>query len=91
MEVSAEAFQLLFRRKDSKLLVTSLLELNRELENREPSTQEINDIRSVVPQVYYNFLDVFSKEASDELPPLYAYNYRIELEKASLELGYILL
>jgi hypothetical protein len=89
LEISAEAFQFLAKRQDTELFVTSLIELDRELEERVPAIIEISaDTKRVVPQEYHKFLDVFSKEASDELPPSRAYDHRIELEKPSSELGY---
>ena len=55
------------RRKDSELLVISLYEIDRELEDREPSLPK--DTKPA-PNEYRGFSDVFSKEALDKLPPV---------------------
>jgi hypothetical protein len=33
----------------------------------------------VIPECYYDYLDVFLKEVSDTLPPVRPYNHKIEL------------
>ena len=40
-----------------------------------------NNPRSVVPQEYYDFLDVFSKIDSDTLLPHRKYNHKIHFEE----------
>ncbi len=39
------------------------------------------DPKSVVPQEYHDFLDVFSKKDSDTLPPHRKYDHKIHLEE----------
>lgn len=39
------------------------------------------DLKSVLPQKYYDFLDDFLKKASDTLPPYQKYDHKIQLEK----------
>ena len=39
------------------------------------------DPKSVVPQEYHDFLDVFSKKNSDTLPPHRKYDHKIHLEE----------
>ncbi len=60
------------RRKDSELLVISLYEIDRELEDREPSSPKDTKL---APNEYRGFSDVFSKEALDKLPPYRSYDY----------------
>ena len=62
-EISAEAFQLLAKRKDLELLVVSLYELDRELGERESAT--LPKDTKPLPGHYHDFLDVFLKEALD--------------------------
>lgn len=71
------------------MFAISLYELNREIKDR-IETEEAKDIRKVVSLAYYNFLDVFSKKASNKLPISRAYNHVIELEELSSKskLGY---
>jgi hypothetical protein len=76
----------LSRRKDSELLVISLYEIDRELEDRrEPSSPKDTKL---APNEYRGFSDVFSKEASDKLPPYRSYDYQIVLEKPASKLGF---
>ena len=37
-------------------------------------------LRRIIPKEYYDLIDVFSKTASDELPPYRIYDYKIQLE-----------
>ena len=74
------------KRKDLKLLVVSLYELDRELGERESATL-LKDTKLLLGY-YYDFLDVFLKEALDQLPPSRSYDYKIELEKPASKLSY---
>jgi hypothetical protein len=78
----------LSRRKDLELLAISLYELDRKLKDRQPPS--LKDTKSV-PDQYYDFHDVFSKEASDKLPLYRSYDHKIELEKPASKLRYGLL
>jgi hypothetical protein len=50
--------------------VTSLYEIDRIIEYKtEVSEKEQTELRPVIPECYHDYLDVFSKEASDTLPP----------------------
>ncbi|KAI0993957.1 hypothetical protein K3495_g14228 [Podosphaera aphanis] len=42
---------------------------------------ETDELKSKIPSNYHNVLDVFSKVASDVLPPNRIYDHKIELEK----------
>ncbi|KAI0996393.1 hypothetical protein K3495_g11787 [Podosphaera aphanis] len=44
-------------------------------------TIETDELKSKIPSNYHNFLDVFSKAASDVLPPSRIYDHKMELEK----------
>ena len=45
------------------------------------TTKPLTDPKTVVPEEYYDFLDVFSKDISDTLRPYGKYDHRIELLK----------
>ena len=64
--IGAAAYRLLSRRKDVELFSISLKDIEYQLnkEDRPPT-----DPKTVVPPEYHEFLDVFSKAASDTLAP----------------------
>jgi hypothetical protein len=74
------------RHKDSELFTTSIYEIDQRLvELRSPQEPEIEEteeemLRRTVPVEYHDLLDVFSKKASEELPPHRPYDHKIELE-----------
>ena len=74
---------------DSIPFVTSLYEIDRLLTDRitdKTDPEELTDQELVarkLPEQYHNFKDVFSKEASDTLPPHRLYDHKIELEGTS--------
>ena len=45
------------------------------------ATKPLTDPKTVVPAEYHDFLDVFSKEASDTLSPHTKFDHKIELLK----------
>ena len=61
----------------SEVFSLSLREINEEM-GGEPK-EEI-DYRKILPAEYHDLIDVFSKKASDELPPHRPYDHKIELE-----------
>jgi transposase InsO family protein len=79
--------------KDNEFFTTSIYEIDRILEEREaeledtPFESEEAVLRRTVPKEYHDLLDVFSKKASNELPPHRIYDHKIVLEK-DLPLGY---
>ena len=60
------------RKKDLEFLTISLYEIDRELEDREPSS--LKDTK-LAPDKYRDFSDLFSKEALDKLPPYRPYDH----------------
>ncbi|KAI0991689.1 hypothetical protein K3495_g16498, partial [Podosphaera aphanis] len=87
--LSGHAFHNNCKDQRNELFSTSLYELDRLLEERLPqksgtSSGEqlgmIEDDISLVPAAYSAYLDVFSKEASDILPPHRSYDHKITLE-----------
>ena len=53
--------------------------------NKDQETMDL--IRIKLPVVYQEYIDVFSKNESDQLAPYQVYDYKITLEKDTL-LGY---
>ncbi|KAI1007317.1 hypothetical protein K3495_g897 [Podosphaera aphanis] len=51
------------------------------IQQQNQHTIETDELKSKIPSNYHNFLDVFSKAASDVLPPSRIYDHKIELEK----------
>jgi len=88
-EISATAFHLNLRRKETELFSVSLYEIDRELESRglADDSDNLQEVRRKLPQQYRTYEDVFSKAASDELPPHRSYDHKIELD-ASASLSY---
>ena len=75
--IGAAAYRLLSKQKDVELFSISLKDIEYQLnkEDRPPT-----DPKTVVPPDYHEFLDVFSKAASDTLAPHRPYDHRIILE-----------
>jgi transposase InsO family protein len=87
--ITAEGFRLQLKRCQNTPFATSLYELDRILESRELSDDEttIEEIRAKLPAYYQLYEDVFSKAASNVLPPHRSYDHQIQLE-AENTLGY---
>ena len=75
--IGAAAYRLLSRLKNVELFSISLKDIEYQLskEDRPPT-----DPKTIVPPEYHEFLDVFSKAASDTLAPHRTYDHRIILE-----------
>jgi hypothetical protein len=68
--ISRATFQHHLNNKNSKTFVISLYEIDQIIKDKtEVSEEEQTKLRPVIPECYHNYLDVFSKEASDMLPP----------------------
>ncbi len=67
-------------RPSNEVFTTSLYEIDRILEERDEAEAEYQELRSKVPEKYWEYLDVFSKRESDKLPPHREYDHRITLE-----------
>jgi hypothetical protein len=71
--------------------MTSLYEIDQIIKDKtEVSEEEQTKLCPVILECYHDYLDVFSKEASDTLPPTQPYNHKIKLMTES-STGYCLL
>jgi hypothetical protein len=88
-EISAVGFHYNLRQPENEFFVTSLYEIDRELESRgeEDTLEHWEEVRKKLPKEYLPFSDVFSQAASDKLPPSRPYDHRIHLE-SDHTLGY---
>ncbi|MBW0588524.1 hypothetical protein O181_128239 [Austropuccinia psidii MF-1] len=60
-----------------------------ELWDEEEEPEEIETVMKVVPPVYHQYLDVFSKVKAEKLPPHHACDHHIELEGSLPPVGVI--
>ena len=74
--IGADPFNVLTKQKDVEIFAVSLRDINFELAKGE---KPITDPKTIVPPEYHDFLDVFSKEKADELPPHRKHDHTIEL------------
>jgi hypothetical protein len=72
------------KRRTNELFSTSFYEIDRLIENRLNSFSPIKKKLVHVPETYRDFIDIFSKAASDRLPPHRSYDYKIALEKENI-------
>ena len=86
-EISAPAFHLNLRRPDNVLFAASLSEIDNILLDKLAEETDEQIVDRVLPQAYREYVDVFSKEASDKLPPHRSYDHKIRLE-SDISLGY---
>ena len=86
-EISAPAFRLNLRQPDVCVFALSLYELDREIEYRETAARD-PEVQQKLPKAYEEYLDCFSKLASDDMPPHRPYDHKILLEQdAKLSTG----
>ena len=67
-------------RRDNKVFITSLYEINRIINEREEKpAKETNKelVKRLLPTIYMGYKDAFLKAALDELPPYQIYDYKI--------------
>jgi transposase InsO family protein len=95
--IGAVPFHRQSKREGTEVFVTSLHEIEAEIKDQRDQNlrQEWDDdeqeILEVLPKEYHEFRDVFSKKASDQLPPSRECDHRIELEEGKVvaqEVGY---
>jgi hypothetical protein len=80
-QISATGFHFNLYRPENEVFQISLYEIDRILEERQESIEEEEqDLRTFLPAYLRNYADVFSKIASDTLPPHRPYDHRIQLE-----------
>jgi len=77
------------KRADNKAFNTSLYKIDRILEERKEigKNQDLEPEQEDVPKIYKEYLDAFSKKASDILAPHRPYDYKIILESEN-KLGF---
>lgn len=85
-EISAPAFHLNLVPADNIFFSISLHAIEQELENRTKKSnlddcqEDIDELLNKVPEKYHDLIDVFSKSASNVLPPHRLYDHKIVLE-----------
>jgi formylmethanofuran dehydrogenase subunit E len=75
--IGAAPFRMMARRKGAQCFAISLKDIQ-DQERKEANSQI--DPKELLPVEYHDFLDVFSKEKSDELPPHRSCDHHIVLE-----------
>ena len=79
--IGASAFHRHVRRKDTEVFMTSLHEIDRIIQEKTaPLDDDEKEVLEKLPSQYHDWKDVFSKKASDTLPPDRHCNHKIELE-----------
>jgi hypothetical protein len=101
--VGYAAFHTNLKHSENTLFSLSLYELDRELEDRkqeqkteldimdqQPNETELQWLRRILPPELKEFADVFSKMASNKLPPHRPYDHKIQLEdpESTSSIGY---
>ena len=94
--IDAAPFQYLVKQKDVKIFVVSMQDIENELNailmkdieyQLNKTAKAPTDPKTMVPEEYHKFLDVFSKEASDTLSPHSKYNHQIRLLEGYKDYG----
>jgi hypothetical protein len=70
--ISAIAFHFNIYRRDNKVFITSLYEINRIINEREEEPAKETDkelVERLLPTIYMGYKDVFLKAALDKSPP----------------------
>lgn len=80
--VNAPAFHLLTKKKKSQSSIIYVRDLDSlESTARSSSAKPASESGHNIPPEYHEFLDVFSKQSANELPPHRPYDLKIELEE----------
>jgi len=101
-QIGAAAFRTNLRKKENILFQVSLYDIEREMQRRDsieeplspedqqPGEAELEWLQRVLPPELREYADVFSKEASNELPPRRFYDHKIQIDdpKGIDTLGY---
>jgi hypothetical protein len=82
--ISAEGFYFNFYKNNNELFGTSLYEINRLIDERQNLLIITEEELAHVPEAYRDFINIFSKAASDQLPPYRSYNHKIILESNNI-------
>ena len=72
--IEGAPFTYLAKQKDVEIFAISMRDIEYQLEK---ATKTLTDLKTVVPEEYHKFLDVFSKEALDTLSEHSKYDHRI--------------
>ena len=78
--ISAIAFYFNIYRKDNKVFITSLYEINRIINKREEEAAKETDeelVKRLFSTIYVRYKGIFLKAALDKLPPYRTYDYKI--------------
>ena len=77
--IGATGFSRLYRHKGSTVFTTSLYKINKLIEEKTCLQEETPEqlVEHRLPTQYADYKDVFSKAASDQLPPHRLYDYKI--------------
>ncbi len=76
--IGADAYRAACRLKGAQVFAISMRDIQYQAETK--ARAETNT-KSIVPQEYHDFLDIFSKKDSDTLLPHRQYNHKIHLEE----------
>ena len=83
-QISANALYFNMKRKDTEFFQTSIYEIDRvisELEEASEDPETWKLIEKLLPKLYSEFKDTFSKTKADTLPPHRIYDHKIVLEE----------
>jgi predicted aspartyl protease len=82
-ELSANAMHFQMKKPDTEFFLTSIAEIDRILDDRKKRLMDDQETANLIderlPKCYDEYRDVFSKVASDELPPHRVYDHKITL------------
>jgi hypothetical protein len=78
--INAEGFYFNFYKNNNEFFGTSLYEIDRLIDERQNPLIATEEKLAHVPEAYRDFIDIFSKAASDQLPPHRSYDHKITLE-----------
>ena len=76
--IGADAYRAACHLKGAQVFAVSMRDIQYQAEKE---ARAETDLKSVVPQEYHDFLDVFSKKDSNILPPHRKYDHKIYLEE----------
>jgi hypothetical protein len=87
--IGSAGFHRNLKNKANTLFVTNLYEIDRIIDDKLQAEYDASDdqVEQELPAVFAEYTDVFSKKASDELPPHRPYDHKIQLETDNT-LGY---
>ena len=86
-QISATGFHFHLYRPENEVFQTSIYEIDRIIQDREELLEDEKELLVKLPSKYRDYVDVFSKAASNTLPPHRAYDHQIQLE-ADNTIGY---